>query len=213
LRTRDIDIRTSCRVERLEGNGTVERAILSDGSVVPCDVVVIGVGVRPETALAESAGLKVENGIVVDEFLQTSAPGVFAGGDAARFYHPLYRASMRVEHWNVAGQHGVCAARNMAGQLVAFREVPDFFSDLFDLSIEWLGYVPAWDHIVFRRTEPEKFSAYYLKDSRIAGALFVNNGAEIPTTRTLIERRTVFHKPEALANMGLDVLRAGGTES
>jgi 3-phenylpropionate/trans-cinnamate dioxygenase ferredoxin reductase subunit len=101
----------------------------------------------------------------------------------------------------------------MAGQPVAYREVPDFFSDLFDLSIEWLGYAPAWDHIVLRRIEPEKFSAYYLKDSRIAGALFVNNGAEIPTTRTLIERGTVFHAPEALADTGLDIARMRGIES
>ena len=207
LRSRGIDIRTSCEVQRLEGNRRVERAILSDGNVVPCDFVVIGVGVHPETALAEAAGLKVKNGIVVDEFLQTSTPGIFAGGDAARFYHPVFREPMRIEHWNVAGQHGSCAARNMAGQPTAYREVPDFFSDVFDLSIEWLGYGPAWEQVIVRRLEPEKLSAFYLKDGRITGALLVNNGTEIQMTREMIERRTVFHDPKALRDTGLDMAR------
>lgn len=205
LRGRGVDLRTSTQVQRLEGSRRVERAVLSDGSVVPCDFVLIGVGVRPDTALAEAAGLKVENGIVVDEFLETTAPGIFAGGDVTRFYHPLFGAHMHIEHWDIAAQHGAYAARNMAGQRTAYQEVPYFFSDLFELSIEWLGYAPSWDSLVVRRLKAEQFTAFYLKGGRVAGALLVSNTKDLKPARELIQRQIAILNPGALADVTFDL--------
>jgi 3-phenylpropionate/trans-cinnamate dioxygenase ferredoxin reductase subunit len=207
LQGRGVDLRMGSKVTRLEGAGKVERAVLSDGTTVPCDFAIVGVGVKPETTLAESAGLKVENGVVVDAYLKTENPNIFAAGDVARFYHPLFGAPMRIEHWEVAGYHGQCAARNMAGEEIIVDLAPEFFSDIFDLHIEWYGYAPKWDSIVKRRVDAEKFTAVYLKDEKVIAALLVNNKEDVPLARTLVQRHTLVHDPDSLLSPALDPAR------
>ena len=128
-----MSILTEAHVQRIEGESHAQRVITQEGHTLSCDFVVIGVGVRPETSLAEVAGLKIDDGIVVNEHLETSEEGVFAAGDNARFYNPLFESQMRIEHWDVAKRQGIIAPLNMLGQREPFDEVPYFFSTLFDI--------------------------------------------------------------------------------
>jgi NADPH-dependent 2,4-dienoyl-CoA reductase/sulfur reductase-like enzyme/nitrite reductase/ring-hydroxylating ferredoxin subunit len=120
---------------------------LSDGATLPADVVVMGVGVRPNLALAEKAGLRVDKGIVVDRNLRTSAAGIYAAGDNARFPDPRTGESIRIEHWVVAERMGQCVARNLLGENAAFDAVPFFWSNHFEVSISYLGHAQAFDRI------------------------------------------------------------------
>ena len=162
-------------VAAFEGDEHVSAVRTDDGSRVACDFVVVGVGVAPRVELAQRAGIEVAGGIVVDEFLQTSRPGVFAAGDIASAWHPLYERGIRVEHWANALNHGVAAARSMLGARVAYDRIPYFFSDQYDVGMEYSGYAPTWDAVVMRGDPvTREFIAFWLRDGRVLAGMNVN---------------------------------------
>jgi 3-phenylpropionate/trans-cinnamate dioxygenase ferredoxin reductase subunit len=161
-------------VEAFEGDGAVERVRTSDGRVLECDFVIVGVGVAPRTQLAAGAGLALEDGVVVDGRLRTSAPDVFAAGDVARHDHPAY-GPLRVEHWDNALHQGPAAARAMLGRDEPYDHVPYFFSDQYDVGMEYSGYAPRWDRVVFRGDPAgREFIAFWLQGDRLLAAMNVN---------------------------------------
>ena len=127
-----------------------DRVELEDGQSVEADLVILGVGVSPRTALAEAAGLKVDNGVIVDETLRTSAADVFAAGDMARYPEPVSGEAARIEHWVVAERQGQSVARSMLGIGGAYREAPFFWSQHYDVTISYVGHAPSWDSCEIR---------------------------------------------------------------
>lgn len=170
-----VDLHFDVGVDALLGSSAVEAVRLSDGTVLPATAVVVGVGVTPRVGLAEAAGLAVDNGIVVDEHLQTSAPGVFAAGDVANAFHPRYGTRIRLEHWSAALNQGPVAARNMLGKATVYDRTPYFFSDQYDFGMEYRGWAPSFDQVVFRGEPASRaFIAFWLHHGRVAAAMNAN---------------------------------------
>jgi 3-phenylpropionate/trans-cinnamate dioxygenase ferredoxin reductase component len=162
-------------VAAFEGDRAVERVRTTDGRSLDCAFVVAGVGVAPRTRLAMKAGLDVADGILLDEHLRTSAPEVFAAGDVARAYHPFYAQRIRVEHWANALHQGPAAARNMLGHAEPYDQVPYFFSDQYDVGMEYTGFARTWDRVIFRGDPASReFIAFWLLDDRIVAGMNVN---------------------------------------
>jgi 3-phenylpropionate/trans-cinnamate dioxygenase ferredoxin reductase subunit len=169
-----VHILTGTKPERLEGNGKVERVKLDNGETLEVDLVVMGVGIRLNTELARDAGLKLgdKGAVIVDEYLRTSAPNIYAAGDIAAWPDPTFGKRLQVEHWNVARGQGLRAGRNMAGEEKPYRTLPYFFSDLFDLGFEVWGDLSAWDQTVLRGTlERGSFALYYFDQGKMVGVM------------------------------------------
>jgi 3-phenylpropionate/trans-cinnamate dioxygenase ferredoxin reductase component len=162
-------------VEAFEGATSVERVRTSDGRLLTCDFVAVGVGVQPRTELAAQAGIAVDNGILVDEHLQTSVPGVFSAGDVANAQHPFYGERIRVEHWANALHQGPVAARAMLGGSDVYDRLPYFFSDQYDVGMEYSGFARSWDRVVFRGDPAgRELIAFWMTDDRVVAGMNVN---------------------------------------
>jgi 3-phenylpropionate/trans-cinnamate dioxygenase ferredoxin reductase subunit len=197
-------------VEAFEGDGRVERVRTSNGRVVECDFVVVGVGVEPRTQLAAEAGLAISNGILVDERLRANAPGVFAAGDVANAVHPFYGEPVRVEHWANALNQGPAAARNMLGQSVAYDRLPYFFSDQYDVGMEYSGYARGCDRVVLRGDPAgREFIAFWMFENRVRAGMNVNVwDVTDPIKRLIAERIAVEDRQLADPAVPLDELAA-----
>jgi len=174
-RDHGVELLTGTELEGCEGDRAVERVRLSDGRAIGCDFVVVGIGVSPRTGLAGSAGLEIDDGIVVSETLETSVAGIFAAGDAANAFHPFYGRRVRVEHWANALNQGPAAARNMLGEGAPYERLPYFFSDQYDVGMEYAGYATSWDEVVFRGDPGSReFIAFWLEHGRVVAGMNVN---------------------------------------
>jgi 3-phenylpropionate/trans-cinnamate dioxygenase ferredoxin reductase subunit len=195
-------------VEAFEGDGAVERVRTSDGRLIDCDFVVVGVGVQPRTALAADAGLAIWDGVFVDERLRTNARGVFAAGDVANAQHPFYDEPIRVEHWANALNQAPAAARNMLGQSVPYDRLPYFFSDQFDVGMEYSGLARGCDRVVVRGDPAEReFVAFWMFQDRVMAGMNVNVWDVTDPIRRLIgERIPVSDRQLADTDLPLDEL-------
>ncbi len=170
-----VDLVVNQRAAAFRGGNAVEAVETADGTRVEGDLVVVGVGAEPRTHLASAAGLDVGDGILVDENLETSEPGIFAAGDVAAAWHPLLGTRLRIEHWDNARRQGRAAARNMLGMAEPYRRIPYFYSDQYDLGMEYAGYAPAWERVVFRGdTASRTFVAFWLAGGRVVAGMNAN---------------------------------------
>jgi 3-phenylpropionate/trans-cinnamate dioxygenase ferredoxin reductase component len=190
-RQHGVDLHLGVSIEAFEGSGRVERVKLEGGGSIDCDFAVVGVGVVPRTELAERAGLEVGNGIQVSKRLETSVAGVFAAGDVANAFHPFYGGKLRVEHWANALNQPATAAQAMLGKEgVSYDRLPYFFSDQYDVGMEYVGYATDWDEVVIRgdASAPE-FVAFWLKDGAVQAGMNVNVWDVVEPIKALIESR------------------------
>ena len=189
LESKGVEIIGGTALGSFEGDRRVERVVTEDGRELDCDFCVVGAGVRPDVMLAQRAGLEVDNGIVCDSRLESSVEGIFAAGDCCSYDSQVHGRRLRVEHWDVALQQGRHAARGMLGGTDPYTAIPYFFSDLSDWAgLEYVGPAKDWDEVVFRGVfDDGEFSAWYLKDGAVAGALAVGRGEDLIHARALIE--------------------------
>jgi 3-phenylpropionate/trans-cinnamate dioxygenase ferredoxin reductase subunit len=174
-RDHGVKLVTGAALESFAGTGRVERVTLADGRTLDADFVVVGVGVSPRTGLAKQAGIAIDNGIVVDERLETSVPGVFAVGDVANAFHPFYERFLRVEHWANALNQPAFAARAMLGKPASYDRLPYFFSDQYETGMEYTGYASDWDEVALRGDPASgEFIAFWLRGGRVMAGMNVN---------------------------------------
>ena len=209
-RSHGVTLRLGEGVERLEGeDGKVTMVVTSSGERLPADTVVIGVGIRPNTRLAEDGGLEVDNGVVVDESLRASAEGVYAAGDVANWYNPTLGTRLRVEHWANAQDGGYAAGQSIVGKDVHYGPIPFFFSDQYDVGLEYAGHVPRdTEAEVVLRGDPKsnEFMAFWVVPEgsgvRVLAGMHVNVWDTMDAVQALIRGRVAVDRAR-LADPGV----------
>ncbi len=186
-REHGVDLRVNDGATAFEGAGSVERVVTSSGASIDTDLIVVGVGVRPETDWLDGSGIEIDGGIIVDEFCRTNVPDVFAAGDVARTWHPGYGEYLHVEHFDNAGNQGAAAAKSMLDAGEPYAPVPYFWSDQYDLSLQFAGHNHGHDQVVTRGTVKDgPWSAFYLRDGRFVAVLSVNRFKDFSAARRLL---------------------------
>ena len=184
---RGVTLMQGCKPSAIETDGETRTVRLENGHTFSADGVVAGIGIAPDTRLAAEAGLKVNDGIAVDELLRAGHPHVFAAGDAASFYSPALERRLRVEHEDNALTMGETAGRNMAGEEKRYDHLPFFYSDLFDVGYEAVGATDASLEVVTELGAPEeKGCIFYMRDGRVRGVVFWNLFGKVDAGRELI---------------------------
>jgi 3-phenylpropionate/trans-cinnamate dioxygenase ferredoxin reductase component len=175
-------------VAAFEGAGRVERVTTQHGRRIECDFVVVGLGVEPVTELLAGTGVEIDNGILVDEYCRTTVEGIYAAGDVANHYHPVFGRYIRVEHWQNALKQGPAASRSMLGKGESYEEIPWFWSDQYDYNLQYTGFHTEWDELVVRgSTEERNFVAFYRRDGRVLAAVAINRGRDLRRSTGLIK--------------------------
>jgi NADPH-dependent 2,4-dienoyl-CoA reductase/sulfur reductase-like enzyme len=189
-----VQVRTHMSVASVERAETGALVHLDDGAMLEADLVVVGIGVTPNVELAEAAGLKTDNGIVVDEWLRASHPDVFAAGDVANAYHPRLGRHVRVEHWDNAIEQGRTAARNMLGAEQRYERLPYFFTDQYDLGMEYVGHVgpEGYDEVALRGDVlGGVFTAFWLRDGSVVAGMHANDWDATDDIRRIVSAKKV----------------------
>ena len=176
---RSVHLIKATTVSELRGDGAVSSAVLANGQTIPCELVVAGIGVQPATEMLANSGLDVGDGIIVNEYLETSQPDVLAAGDVANYQDVLFGSHRRVEHWDNAVSQGQYCARSLMGDRIPYKHVPYFFSDVFDLSYEYWGDLSGADQIIHRGDFSNKsFSVWWLRQKTVVAVFTMNRPEE-----------------------------------
>lgn len=200
-----VELHLGVGVTALRGRDKVEEVLLSNDQVLACDAIVAGVGATPRTELAQAAGLAVDDGVLTDAHLAASIPGIFAAGDVARAWHPRLARRIRLEHWSSALNQGPAAARNMLGITTVYDRIPFFFSDQYDVGMEYSGSAAGWDQVIFRGDPSDrKFIVFWLKDGLLVAGMNVNTWNVADTIAALVAARRPV-EAAALADPAVDL--------
>jgi len=202
-------------VTELRGASCVTEVVTDAGAVVPCDIVAVGIGVEPVVGFLNDSGLALEEGVLVNQYLQSSDRNIYAAGDVAMFYDPVRRRHRRIEHWDNAVKQGRIAARNMLDGRESYRDVSIFYSDVFDIGFNFIGDPQGHDQRVIRTTRAgESFSVLYLKNDKLqAGFLLKQPAAEEQAAGSMILNRTPLSRtPADLADVSVP-LNAWATQT
>jgi 3-phenylpropionate/trans-cinnamate dioxygenase ferredoxin reductase component len=192
-------------VERFLGDKRIEEVVTDRGLRLGCDFVVVGIGIEPNVELVEGSSVALDNGILVDEFCHTNREGVYAAGDVANHWHPLFEQRVRVEHWDNALKQGAAAARSMMGRKERYDDPHWFWSDQYDQNLQSLGLLADWDQLVVRGSSEERdFLAFYLKERVLMGAVGLGRGKEVRRCGPLIRSRRPLD-PVALRDEDVDL--------
>jgi 3-phenylpropionate/trans-cinnamate dioxygenase ferredoxin reductase subunit len=192
-------------VNAFEGDGRVSAVVTARGVRIECDFAVVGIGVEPVVDLLDGSGIRIENGVLVDEYCRTSVDRIYAAGDVANHYHPVFDRQIRVEHWHNAIKQGAVAARNMLGQRVAYDEVHWFWSDQYDVNLQYAGYHTSAEQTIVRGSvAADSFLVCYVNEGRIDAALAFNRGKDLRRVMPLIKSRRVI-KLENLHDEAVDL--------
>jgi 3-phenylpropionate/trans-cinnamate dioxygenase ferredoxin reductase subunit len=213
LEAHGVEVHGGEELEAFEGDGRVKAVVTKSGLSLECDTVIVGAGVRPDATLAQRAGIEVgDGGIACDSKLRTSAASIYAAGDCCSYDSAIHGRRIHVEHWDVAMQQGMHAARGMLGEDRDYEVVPYFFSDLADwASLEYVGPARDWDQEIWRGDrESDEFSLWYLKDGRVAGTLSVERSEDLAEARRLLADGTdVSAAVERIADPACDLSEIG----
>jgi NADPH-dependent 2,4-dienoyl-CoA reductase/sulfur reductase-like enzyme len=176
---RGVRFQKTASIAGIQGTGAVNGVTLTTGQSLPCDMVVAGIGVRPATDFLASSGIEVKDGVMVNQYLETNRPGIYAAGDIANYQDVLFGKRRRVEHWDNAVAQGQHCARLLTGDHKEFRHVPYFFSDVFDLSYEFWGDPAGAEEIVHRGdVSTSSFSTWWVRGQRVVAAFAMNRPEE-----------------------------------
>jgi 3-phenylpropionate/trans-cinnamate dioxygenase ferredoxin reductase component len=201
------------RVASFEGSDRVEAVTTAAGERLGCDFVVLGLGVEPVTELLADTGVQIDNGVVVDELCRTNLEGVYAAGDVANHFHPVWGTHVRVEHWQHAIKHGQAAAMSMLGKGAPYRDVHWFWSDQYDQNLQYAGYHRDWDDLVIRGSlEQRAFIAFYLKAGVVQAAVALNRGEDVRSATPLIASRALVD-PARLADERIELSALSSAEA
>lgn len=212
-RKHGVTLRLGDGVAAFRGGERVAEVITTSGASIPCDLAVVGVGVRPCVDWLTSSGLRIADGVEVDRFCQTSVPGIYAAGDVARWpYQPagdVAPVSVRLEHYDNALRQGEAAARNMLAdtfaQATPYAPVPYFWSDQYDLKVQMVGYAPSYDSVIFRGSlENRSLAAFYLSDNRLRAVVLVNRVRDLGPARRLVASGAILD-PARLADESIEL--------
>jgi 3-phenylpropionate/trans-cinnamate dioxygenase ferredoxin reductase subunit len=192
-------------VTQFEGDGRIERVITRRGRRVDCDFAVVGVGVEPVVEFLAGSGVEESNGILVDEYCRTNVQDIYAAGDVANHFHPVFQRRMRVEHWQNAMQQGAAAARSMLGNGTPYDAVHWFWSDQYDVNLQYAGFHRQWDQVVVRGSlDTGDFIAFYVSQGQIDAVVALNRGKDVRRVMPLIKARTAVDLRQ-LGDEGVDL--------
>lgn len=192
-------------VDAFEGTRRVACVVTKGGLRVPCDFVVVGIGIEPAVDWLQGNSIHIDNGVVVNEYCETNVPGIYAAGDVANHDHPVFGRRMRVEHWQNAVKQGAAAARNMLGKRVPYDEVHWFWSDQYDANLQYAGFHTTWEQLVVRgRLDSGSFLACYINKGRIDAAVGLNRAKDLRRVMPLIKARRAVNL-EDLRNESVDL--------